>query len=106
MNKQEYENIPIIEKVEIYSQTEEGFIFVCTKKDYNVAMFKWKNYYFNLFEIKTVEDIQNNILFEDTISKEEAQELLTFLYSMNKYGFTEFTVLEAALAMNEVLDTN
>lgn len=98
----EYEKLPIIEQVEIYSQTEPGFIFVCSKKDFRTPLYKWNNIYFRITkEIpKNIQDIKNSVYYGN-IGSTKAKQLLKFLNSYNKVAsprtqeYTVFQIIQA-----------
>lgn len=94
MDIQQYENLPIIEQVKIYSQTEPGYIFICSRKNWTNPIFKWKDTYLEIpNKLPELHDLSKYIL-TDNITQEELNILYKFLTSKNKYGFTEFSVFE------------
>ena len=94
MDTQQYENLPIIEQVKIYSQTEPGYIFICSRKNWTNPIFKWKDTYLEIpNKLPELHDLSKYIL-TDNITQEELNILYKFLTSKNKYGFTEFSVFE------------
>ena len=94
MDTQQYENLSIIEQVKIYSQTEPGYIFICSRKNWTNPIFKWKDTYLEIpNKLPELHDLSKYIL-TDNITQEELNILYKFLTSKNKYGFTEFSVFE------------
>ena len=99
----EYEKLPIIEDVKIYSQTEDGYIYVCSKKDFDIPIYKWKNIYlkFTVPMPKTVTDLKNSVYY-GVLEDFEAETLLKFLHSYDKVATpnTEsFVIYEIAMEL-------
>ena len=63
MLQAEYEKLPIIEKAETYSQTEDGSIFICSRKGFNEPIYKWKDVYlkFTKNAPETTQELQNTL---------------------------------------------
>ena len=88
-DKEKYEKADIKEQVKIYSQTEPGYIFVCSRKRYRKPVFKWKDCYFELSKNppKNILELKNKIVCGDP-TKDELQTLLKFLNSKSDSDFT------------------
>lgn len=94
MDIQQYENLPIIEQVKIYSQTEPGYIFICSRKNWTKPIFKWNNTYVEIPDkLPELQDLSKYVL-TNNVTTMELKTLYKFLTSKNKYGFKEFTVFE------------
>lgn len=98
----EYEKLPIIEQANSYSQTEDGSIFICSKEGFNEPIYKWKDTYLKFTKDipKNIKELKNTVYY-GTLGTSEAKKLLRFLNSLNKYGFTDLTVYNAALGVWE-----
>ena len=92
-DKEKYEKAEIKEQCKIYSQTEEGYIFVCSRKRYRQSVYKWKDYYFKFIpkQIKNIEDLKTTCVFEAPTDA-ELQTLLNLLQSKSTPGFPNKTV--------------
>ena len=88
-NREKYEKADIKEQVKIYSQTEPGYIFVCSRKRCRKPVFKWKDYYFSIVSNlpKTIEDLQEQLLYGNP-NTQELEELLKFINSKSDSDFT------------------
>ena len=89
---EQYNKLKVKESVQIFSQTEQGMIEVCSKEDWNLPIFKWENTYFKITKDlpSNKEELKNLIIFGST--DVDFNKLYLFLTSKNRYGFTNFTV--------------
>ena len=89
-DKEKYEKADIKEQVKIYSQTEPGYIFVCSRKRFRKPVFKWKEYYFSIVSNlpKNIEDLQKQLLYGNP-NTQELEKLLKFLNSKKSGGFNK-----------------
>lgn len=87
-NKEKYEKADIKEQVKVFSQTEPGYVFVCSRKRYRKPVYKWNDYYFSIDSNipQTVEELQTHVLYGDP-TKPELEKLLKFLNSKKSGGF-------------------
>lgn len=94
----EYEQLPIIEKAEAYSQTEEGSISICNREGFTEPIYKWNNTYLKFTKDipKNIKELKNTVYY-GTLGTHEAKKLLRFLNSLNKYGFKDMKVYDVAL---------
>lgn len=85
MLQSEYEKLPIIEDVKIYSQTEDGFIYVCSKKDFDVPIYKWKDVYLKFTDSipKNISELKNSVYYGE-LNDFDAEILFKFLHSYDK----------------------
>lgn len=93
MNKSEYENLKTYEQLEAYSQIMEGCVYLLSKS-FEFDLFCWNDVYYKLTNKcpKTIQDLNDIVMFKDDVIN--GGELIQFLSSPNKYGFTELTVFE------------
>ena len=87
-DKEKYEKAEIKEHVKIYSKTEPGYIFVCSRKRFRKPVYKWKEYYFSIASTipQTIEELQSQLIWGKP-AKQELKELLKFVSSKKSGGF-------------------
>lgn len=88
LTQKQYERRKTLEHCEFYSQEYVGCIEIRSTKYEDPYMFKYKDSYYNL---ETLEP-----MFNKEVTKEQKQEVQTFVKSTNKHGFKDITVLKAA----------
>lgn len=94
MNKQQYEQLNVLEITDIYSQQFDGKICIADKLGVQFPLYQWNGKYIKLTEDVNEQTLKDNTLFNDNLSDTEAIQLKQFLQSKNKFGFTDLTVLQ------------